>query len=55
MYICIHIYNLRSPSTRKRRLPVGLYTRFVRSKALFHHPIILILPPSSALLTLLQY
>jgi len=40
-------------TTKDRRL--GLYTIFVRSKAFLHYPIILILPPPSALLTLLQY
>jgi len=34
---------------------VGLYKGFVHSKAIFHYSTILVLPPPSALLTLLQY
>jgi len=49
-----------SPEGESRRartsaLSVGLYKIFVRSKAFLHYPIILALPPPSALLTLLQY
>jgi len=51
-YVCVcDLFLLKHRGTTR----FGLYEIFVRSKAVLHYYIILVFPPSSALLTLLQY
>jgi len=49
------LYDMREIQKNLRAARVGLHKRFVLSKAFLHWSIVLVLPPPSALLALLQY